>query len=536
MDNENKFPPSEDDSWLDWLADAPEEIPELEADERAASTPGFIAPEDLELEQIMQEAMSPDFITQEASEVPPVSTDSTQFFIPVVPQPEEPGHISEQPMPLWTEDAVDPLPGPDCEEDLYPEEAQDAEPQEDTDIRRKRRPERKKGYGLFGIPHLIVTVVWLAIIVAIGVTLGRLVWVAASDMLAFDKTSVTASITITPEDDLDAIANKLEKAGLIRYPQLFKVFADLKGGREEFANGTFTFNIPDESEKDDFQPVIYDYNAIIKNLNGYSSSREEVKNLLIPEGYTCAQIFSLLEENGVCTVTELEEYAANGTLKERWFLEGVQRGDKYCLEGFLFPNTYNFYKNDDPGRVLEKLLDSFDDNYTDSMKEKLKPLNDRLASMLANRGFSQEYIDAHKMTLRDVVIVASMIEKESTDGLERYKVSSVIYNRLTNPKNFPKLQIDATIIYALGGNIDPETGKIKPLTKDDLAMDHPYNTYKVEGLPPGPISNPGMASLNAALDPDETGYYFYVYDPKAGSHIFSKTVEEHQQAIESVGD
>ena len=402
---------------------------------------------------------------------------------------------------------------------------QPAESSKDAPSVEKRRPERKKGYGLFGLPHIVSTLVWLAIIVAIGVTLGRLIWVASADMLAFNKPYVSAVITITDEDSLDDIIEDLEDAGLVRYPVLFKAFANIKGGRSEFSSGTFTFT----------NDRLYDYNAIMNNVNPTSSGREVVSDVVIPEGYTCAQIFALLEEKGVCTVAELEEYCANGEIKDYWFLEGVERGDKYCLEGYLFPNTYDFYKDDAPAHVIGKMLRSFDDNYTDVMIAKLEPLNQRLAATLASRGFSQEYIDDHKITIREVIIIASMIERESIGGEERFKVSGVIYNRLTNPTQFPKLQIDATIIYALGGNLD-ENGNVKPLTKADLAMDHPYNSYVYDGLIPGPISNPGSASINAALDPNDEGYYFYVYDPKAGEHIFSKIQAEHEKAVNSVRD
>lgn len=539
--------------FLDSFLTGEDEFSELQPDEEVLASLELTHPEDMELDQIIRETKAEDFLTRETAEEPSEEEapwKETQFFTPVSEDEQDDLPLGS----LWDEEddtassvsdetiAVPVSEMPEWDEEYYTEDPEeedfetDPELQEDTAISRKRRPERKKGYGLFGIPHIISTLIWLAIIVAIGVSLGRLVWVAASDMLAFNKTEVSAVIEITAEDDLDAISAKLKDAGLIRYPQLFKMFAGLKGGRDAFSNGTYSFNIPDPDKKDEFEPVIYDYNAIIKNLNTYSSSRKVVEDVMIPEGYTCAQIFALLEEKGVCTVTELEEYAANGELGEYWFLEGVKRGDKYCLEGYLFPNTYDFYVNDDPERVLRKFLNSFEDNYTEVMKEKLEPLNTRMAAILANRGYDAAYIEAHKITIREIVIVASMIEKESTGGLESYKVSSVIYNRLTNPKNFPKLQIDATIIYALNGNVDPVTGKTMPLTKADLEIDHPYNSYKYDGLPPGPISNPGATSLNAALDPDETDYYFYVYNPNAGEHIFSKTQEEHEKAVNSVRD
>jgi UPF0755 protein len=136
--------------------------------------------------------------------------------------------------------------------------------------------------------------------------------------------------------------------------------------------------------------------------------------------------------------------------------------------------------------------------------------------------------------MRDIVIIASMVEKETANDAESYDVSSVIYNRLTNARDYPYLNIDATLIYALDGNIDPETGKTKPLTSTDLKMEHPYNTYTQKGMVPGPISNPGRNSLDAALDPNETNYYFYVFNPNTGVHLFAKNATEHQKNVDYV--
>jgi len=222
-------------------------------------------------------------------------------------------------------------------------------------------------------------------------------------------------------------------------------------------------------------------------------------------------------------------------LGDYWFLKGVVRGTRYCLEGYLFPDTYQFYVNDEPGRVIGKFLNNFDYRFTDVMKDKLDPLNEKLSKVLKSRGYSQDYIDEHKITYRDIVIVASMIEKETANAGESYTISSVIYNRLTNPGKYPFLNIDATIVYALGGNIDPATGKAKPLTKEDLQLDHPYNTYVYKGLIPGPISNPGRNSLDAALDPIDTDYYYYVFDPANGVHLFARNEWEHENNKNKVG-
>lgn len=475
--------------------------PEILADEHAVYHAGLSHPEDAEIDRILDEAKAMDTAM---SATAPINIDGVSSETMVFEAQEMP--------PI--QDYVDPsnlLDQPD-----EPEEVPEEEPPLP-----KRRPKAKKGYGLLGIPHIISTVIWLAITLAIGVSLGRLVWVCAAEVLAFGRPDQEYVITVSGADNIDTIAAKLKSAGLIKYPELFKLYANLTDAEEEISVGTFTLNSK------------FDYMALVNAMTYHSSARESVE-LLIPEGYTCAQIFALLEENGVCSAAELEEYAANGEIKERWFLEGITRGDKYCLEGYLFPDTYQFYTNDEPGRVIGKFLDNFDNRFTDLMKSRLDPLNERLAKVLASRGYDAETIESRKITIREVVIIASMIEKETANDAESYEISSVIYNRLTNPANYPYLNIDATLIYALDGNIDPETGKTKPLTSDDLQMEHPYNTYKVKGLIPGPISNPGRNSLNAALDPSETSYYFYVYNPNTSLHLFGKTAAEHDKNVNYV--
>ena len=380
---------------------------------------------------------------------------------------------------------------------------------------RKGRPRRKKGEGLFGIPNLLATAVWLALIVAVGVTLGRMLWVCAADVLAFGREDHPVTITIYESDTIDDVTEKLFDANLIRYPGLFKLYAQFAVDEGEIRPGIWDLN------------TRYDYHALVSMMS--PSSSRSVVEVMIPEGYSCAQIFALLEENKVCTAQDLAAYAATGDLDYYWFLDGVRRGEENCLEGYLFPDTYQFYTNDSPRSVLQKMLNNFDYRFTDEMIQQLPVLNERVSEMMRNDGRSQEYIDAHQLTLKDVVIIASMIEKETSSAEEGYKVASVIYNRLFNWGGTPAyLNIDATMVYALGGKTD--------LTAEDLRIEHPYNTYLNTGLTPGPISNPGLASLKAALDPQDTPYYYYVLDPSAGEHHFSTTYEEHQAFIDSMGD
>lgn len=372
---------------------------------------------------------------------------------------------------------------------------------------RKGRPRRKKGEGLLGIPNILVTGVWVALTVLIGVTLGRLVWVCASEVLAFGREDKSVTITVYETDTLDDITKKLNRAELIHYPGLFKLYAKFAVDEGDIKPGMWDLNTK------------YDYHALVKMMSP-SSSRDVVK-VMIPEGYSCRQIFALLEENKVCTVQDMESYAASGTLNDYWFLDGVARGDRYCLEGFLFPDTYEFYQNDTPKSVLTKMLNNFDTRFDEELRGKIQTLNNHLTDLMRRDGKNQEYIDSHLFTVRDVVNVASMIEKETASAQESYTIASVIYNRLFCWHGNPAyLNIDATIIYALNGKTD--------LTAEDLRVDSPYNTYTNIGLTPGPISNPGLSSIRAALEPADTNYYFYVLDPTAGTHVFATTQEEHE--------
>ena len=381
---------------------------------------------------------------------------------------------------------------------------------------RKGRPMRKPGSGLLGIPHMLATVVWLLLVLAIGVSLGRFLWVCASDVLAFGREERIVTVSITTDDTMESIAQKLHEAGLVRYPELFLLYADLSDAEEKITTGSFTLN------------TVYDYHALVNQMTPRSGNRVVIEDVLIPEGYSCRQIFALLESKGICKAADLEAWAANGELSEYWFLEGVQRGDKYCLEGYLFPDTYDFYENSTPKQALEKMLDGFEYRFTQELYDALPALNERNTELMKKNGHDETYIAENQLDLRKLLTVASLIEEETASATESHMIASVIYNRLYNwGKEPPYLNIDAAIFYALGYHKES-------LTSEDLQIDSPYNTYVYAGLIPGPISNPGLDSIRAALDPETSNYYYYVLDTATGVHRFSKTYAEHQRNIKDI--
>lgn len=406
------------------------------------------------------------------------------------------------------------------EEEPAPDDAtqnEDAEPQSRRRFRKfieaKRRPKRTDGYGLLGIPHIVSTVIWLALIVVIGVSLGRVLWVCCADVMAFGKEPQQVTITITEKDDIGSISKKLGNANLIRYPGLFEFFAKITGKDEDICIGTFTLNSQ------------FDYNAMINAMYSSDSRRDEV-DIMFPEGYNCAQIFKLLEEKNVCTAVELEDYAAFGELSDYWFLEGVERGTKYCLEGYMAPDTYKFYTGDSPRRVIEKFLDEFESRFTEKMKEDFKTIQAQYANRLKANGFGPGYAEANPLTLHQVVTLASIIQKETSSDSECFEIASVFYNRLVNP-NIQSLGADITVHYALKDYFF----EIEELTAEHLNTDSPYNTRKNKGIPPGPICNMGVQALYAALEPNDTNYHYFVFDKAKNAHRFAVTEWEHLQNV-----
>lgn len=505
--------------------------PDIEADEMAMENSGLIHPDDLELEQILAE----DWDSVPDQEIPEMTPEEALNQFLYGDEAEDTSY-AEDPDPLLsvspeetpveevavngadinlvhvdlndnTEEVAEPAEEPQLEEDSEEEDAPLP----------KGRPKWRKGYGLLGIPHIISTAIWLAITLAIGISLGRVLWVCCADMMAFGKPQVTGYITVTEDDDIESISQKLADAHLIRYPGLFQKFAEITEKDERIQEGTFELGSH------------LDYNAMINGMIYSDSAHEEVE-ITFPEGYTCAQFFELLAYHEICSVEELEEYAANGDLGDFWFLEGVARGEKYCLEGFLAPDTYRFYTNTDPGEVLHKFLVEFDDRFTDIMKEDLQIMQGRYAAMLENQGYDSDYIAQNPLTLHQVLTVASIVERETSSDGESYDIASVFYNRVTNP-NILTLGSDATVYYAVGDYLREKV----ELSAEDLESDSPYNTRKAMGIPPGPICNPGVYSLYAALDPNETDFNYFIFDEVAHEHLFSVTYEEHLQKAEELG-
>ena len=380
----------------------------------------------------------------------------------------------------------------------------------------KKKKKKKRGNPLLNI------VLWLVIVVVSSAILAGVGWMLANDLCALNKTPpneepkkvmvkveeswYTGTEVFTKKDkdgeekeysaetyDMKQVAAMLKEKGLIEYEWFFRLFSWVMHGERKVGAGSYELNSD------------MDYRALIYGMMpGSSSERAETVDVTIPEGYTVSQIIALLAEKGVSTEEKLTDTAANHVFADYGFVDNENLGNISRLEGYLYPDTYNFYVGRDPAIAFNAMLSNFSKQvYTDTEISEL-------AAQWDEAGYS----------FHDIITIASLIEKE-TDGTDRDKIASVIYNRLKNAgeTNY-LLQIDAALVYAAG----------RPITQADYTdLDSPYNLYLHTGLPPTPIANPGRQSILAALKPASTNYYFYVLDGK--THVFSETLAQHEKAV-----
>lgn len=263
------------------------------------------------------------------------------------------------------------------------------------------------------------------------------------------------------------IVDDLSEAGVIRYPLLFKAVAVTLGDARQFKAGEYEFSAA-------ISPKLI--------MDMIAEGRVVVHRLVIPEGLTVAEILARLDNEKVL------EGQVSAVLKE----------------GDLLPETYHFVYGDSRGEIVSRMQEGMATTLAELWEKRKK--------------------DVPLATPQEALTLASIIEKETGVAAERGRVAAVFVNRL---KKGMKLQSDPTVIYAVEKEKGPLT---RPLVTSDLAADSPYNTYKYPGLPPGPIANPGRDALEAALNPPDTGEFYFVATGTGGHH-FAATLKEHNKNV-----
>ncbi|MGI6254005.1 MAG: endolytic transglycosylase MltG [Acutalibacter sp.] len=340
----------------------------------------------------------------------------------------------------------------------------------------------------------IFTLVWLCMVLLVSFTLASYLIRGSNDFFAVGRPEGTTSVTIPENVTLKDLTKILYEAGAIKEPQFFDLYCSVT---------------VDDDELQYFQPGTYqletnmDYQDIISTLQGGSESKEVV-SVTFPEGTTALEAAALLEENEVCSsedflaainTTDFDDYTMIGEI--------TNASEKYFkLEGYLFPDTYQFYKGEEIESVVSKMLYNFQ-NRTEDLEEDI-----------ANSG----------MTTDQIVILASIIQREAANTQDMANVSAVLHNRLDYGAEYGiySLQCDSTMYYPY------KTAQDVPA--DGALAYGNYDTYKVQGLPAGAICNPGLDAIKAALHPNTEGdapNYLYFCHAADGTAYYATNEEEH---------
>lgn len=301
------------------------------------------------------------------------------------------------------------------------------------------------------------------------------------------KTDKNIIITVEDGDSFYSLLDKLSSKKVLKLLPVIKAYIKV--------TNTYVDVKPGEYELHNYMSV----KDIINTLNEGDSINSI--DFTIPEGFTIDEIANKLEMEEICTKDEFINSVVSYPLPPYIKESKIKR---YNLEGFLFPDTYKFSKHSNPDDLVAKMLERFEEVWEKTVEE-------------ANIKVKDEDVEK-------IITIASMIEKEARVDEERAIVSSVIYNRL---KINMKLKIDATVIYALGSHVETVLNK-------HLEIESPYNTYLIDGLPVGPISNPGAPSILAALKPETTDYLFYVLQ-EGNKHYFTNDDVDFMKKLEELG-
>lgn len=348
----------------------------------------------------------------------------------------------------------------------------------------------------------IFSLVWLCMVLLVAFTLASYLVTGANDLFAVGRNEGTTEVTIPQKLDAAELSDILYQRGAISKPEFFELYAKLTVDDWSF-----------------FQQGVYqigtnlDYEDLINTLQGGNETREVV-SVTFPEGSNALEIAALMEENEVCTAEEFltalnqvdftnyPAIAALGDVSARY----------YAPEGYLFPDTYDFYKGEELESVIGKLINNF--------QEKMSSAT--MAALIEQSG----------MSLDQIITLASIIQCEAADDSDMYKVSAVLHNRLSfgAENDIFRLECDSTSYYPYKHAKDvPESGALSYGR---------YDTYQIDGLPAGPICNPGMDAINAALKPSTEGdapnYLYFCHDAD-GKAYYATNSYDHEYNKELAG-
>lgn len=368
-------------------------------------------------------------------------------------------------------------------------------------LRSRQKFVRKKNRGC------IVALVYSAAVCSISILLAYYMIVGVNDMFALVKKDPTDIIVDVPKGaTLEDVTDLLDDNGVIEYPFFFKTYAKISKKNTGFKAGTFTLNTKS------------DYNQLLQKLRLPAGADKSTITVTIPEGLTVEQVAVLMEDNSVCEAENFMKTAREGEFTQKFFSNVNTKDRPYKVEGYLYPDTYNFYLSEGSVSAVNRLLGEFGKHWTDEYADKAKEIG---------------------MSMDEVIRLASVVEREASKTEDRYNVASVFVNRLKkkNSGTGGKLQSDATRWYPYATKKELlASDKLTQAEKDDWIENNlgVCDTYRLKGLPPCPICSPSIDSIEAVLYHDNTSYLYFCSDAE-GNFYFAKTLKEHNTNLKKAG-
>lgn len=357
-------------------------------------------------------------------------------------------------------------------------------------------PVKKSRSAHHGSGGCLLKMVYGLLIVGVSGFLAAMLLVFVLDSMAINRTEKVVDVEVVAGSTTSDIANMLMEKELIDYPFCFRIYSKISGADGKWQVGAFSLS-PDMG-----------YATLVETLQ--TMTPRDTVTVTIPEGYTVEEIAKVLEENGVCDPESFYDAMRFGDYNYD-FVDAIPLSEDgsafggriYRLEGYLFPDTYNFYVGSSGETVVSRMLENFDRKLTPEIRQQI-----------AERGW----------TIDEAIIIASLIEGEAASKEDMEKVSRVLQNRMEPGSGYPKLELDSTRDYVKS---------ILPSYDGVAVTSAAYNTYEREGLPVGAINNPGQQALTAALNPstaeDMKKCYFFATDYNTGITYFSQTFNEHER-------
>ena len=404
---------------------------------------------------------------------------------------------------------------------LLPEEGEEYEEEEedDEDEDEEEEPDtmvKKVGKFFRGMSFLPKAIIYILLVVMASAYLSYYIITIGNDVFALVTDSQEITIVIEEGADNDSVAKLLEEKGVIKYGWVYKLYMDYRADGDSDDGYIVGEHVLNQN---------FNYSQIITALTSKSVERE-IKRITIPEGFTVEQIITLLVDNGIGERSDYIDVINNYPYKWDFVREldamlATRDNPKdriYRLEGYLYPDTYEFSTTEDEIYVINKMLNAFNDKF---WREFIETDSD-------GNSIQKQMLEEYNMTFDDVIVMASMLQSEGGTAEDFYYISYVFHNRLKHPaETNGKLESDATIQYVLPQRVEAEVV--------DVTYDTPYNTYTYKGLPPGAISNPGSDALSAVLYPeapknenDREIDAFYFVANKAGKTYYARNKEGHE--------